>query len=215
MIISVPNVDVAKKGETLVAFEGQYGRPGGSNYFNTFTFATHGIGKNTELAATLFGFSSPGTDNRSIALGFKSVLPWTAGWAKKREVKTGYGFLVPFSFDGRGTGYWAFANIGFRLPVTRTRLTWGPSYGTSQIFGRRTYTNIVGVEHPLTKRWSVVADWYTGTHDLAAAVLAMQYQKRQLTVITGYKVANNTRSGQNAVMCEITYAFGGKHHHNH
>jgi hypothetical protein len=118
--------------------------------------------------------------------------------------------MVPVSFDGKGAGYWVYGNFSFRAPGTKTRFTAGPSIGTRQIFGRTAYATLAGIEQPLTKRWSIVADWFTGTHDLGAAVFAFSYHLDPRTmVIFGWKASNNARSGPPAAMVEITRTFGG------
>lgn len=212
LIVSVPSTEITHKKETMLAFEGQFNRFQSGNYFNSFTFGTYGIGKNTELAATLFGFSNPASNNRSLGLGFKSGATLKGGFAHRHEIRVTGGAMLPVSFDGKGAGYWLFGNISARAPKTRTRFTVGPSFGTRQIFGRRVYSTMVGVEQPLTRHWSVVSDWYSGTHDLAAGILALAYApNRRTMVIFGWKAANNAASGKPALMIEITRTFGGAH----
>jgi hypothetical protein len=70
---------------------------------------------------------------------------------------------------------------------------------------------MVGVEQPLTKRWGIVSDWFSGTNDLGAGILALYWQKDPKTlIIFGYKVANNAASGKPAFMIEVARTFG--HH---
>ena len=211
LIVGIPSTEITKKKEFVLAHESQYNYLQSGNYWNSFTFATYGIGKRTELAASVYGVSSPRSNNSSIGLGFKTALPDVrTKWAEKWELKSTVGFMLPISFEGRGVGYWAYSNASIRLPGARTRLTAGPSFGTSQIFGRRAYSTMVGVEQPLTKRWSIVADWFSGTHDLAAGIFAFSFQRDPKTlIIFGYKVANNGQSGKSALMIEVTRSFGG------
>ncbi len=54
VVVSVPNTDVTKEGVAMIAHESQlntwsYDKP----YWNSFSFATFGIGRGVELAATL------------------------------------------------------------------------------------------------------------------------------------------------------------------
>lgn len=213
LIVGIPSTDVAKKKEFVLAHESQYNRLTSGNYWNSFTFATYGIGKRTELAASVYGVSTPRSNNTSIGIGFKTVLPEVrTRWAEKWELRSAAGFMLPISLEGRGVGYWVYSNASIRIPGARTRLTAGPSFGTSQIFGRRKYSTMVGFEQPLTKRWSVVADWFSGTHDLAAGIFALSWQKDPKTlIIFGCKVANNAGSGKSALMIEVARSFGGKH----
>ncbi len=213
LIVGIPNADVTPKGEFALAHETQFQRFQAGPYWNSFTFATYGIGKHTELASSMYGVSSPASNNRSIGFGLKSVKLLGGSVARRWEAKLTGGFMIPVSLDGRGTGYWLYGNGSVRLPKARTRLTVGPSFGTSQIFGRRAYSTMVGIEQPLTKKWSVVSDWFSGTNDLGAAIFALSYQRdRRTLIIFGYKVANNAASGKPAFMIEVARTFGGKHH---
>jgi len=214
LIVGIPNADVAPKGEFALAHESQFNRFQNGNYWNSFTFATYGIGKHTELASSVYGVSSPSSGNRAIGFGTKTSLPLKIrGLSSRWEPKTAFGFMIPVSLDGNGTGYWFYANGSFRIPGPRTRITVGPSYGTRQIFGRRAYSTMVGIEQPLTRRWSVVSDWFSGTNDLGAAIFALSWQKdRRTLIIFGYKLANNARTGKPAFMLEVARTFGGHHH---
>jgi hypothetical protein len=207
LIVGIPSADITPKGEFALAHETQLNRFQSGNYWNSFTFATYGIGKNTELASSAYGFSIPGSGNRAIGFGLKSMIPIEQKW----QFKLTGGFMVPVSFNGKGAGYWVYGNASIRVPQARTRLTVGPSFGTRQIFGRRAYSTMVGVEQPLSKRWGIVSDWFSGTNDLGAAIVGMSFQRDKKTlIIFGYKVANNAQSGRPAFMIEVARTFG--HH---
>lgn len=207
VIISVPSTDITPKGELMIAHESQFNRfSGGKNYWNSFTFGTYGIGKNTELAATLYGVGRPASGNNALGVGLKQRL---------LDVKLGHwhvestaGFMLPISLSGNGTGYWGFGNVSVKTPGTETRITVGPSYGTRQIFGRRTYSTIVGIEQPVSKKWSLLADWFTGTHDIAAGIAGFSWRPiHELIIIGAYKIPNNAISGKPAPLVEVTYSF--------
>lgn len=212
LIVGIPSADVVHKGELMLAFEGQYNRLRSGNYFNSFGFSAFGVGKNTELAASLYGFSLPGSGNRSIGFGAKHVIP--LGEHDRWEKHLFVGGMVPFSFDGQGVGYWGYGGVSARIPKARTRITAGPSVGTKQIFGtaggRNNLHAMVGIEQPMTKHWSIVTDWYSGTHELAAGIFALSWQPdKKSMVIFGWKVPNNAKSGKPALMVEVTKIFGG------
>ncbi|MBM3798339.1 MAG: hypothetical protein FJW31_30850 [Acidobacteria bacterium] len=188
----------------MLAHEGQLNRFQTGNYWNSFTFGTYGLSKNTELAATLHGLGRPASGNVSLGVGLKHrwLLHTTAsGW----QLGASSGFMTPLSLSGRGVGGWGFSNFSVRAPGVRTRVTAGPSYGSSQIFGRRTYSTMVGLEQPLSKKFSLAADWFSGTHDLAAAIGGVAWHPTpQLVVIFAYKVPNNAASWKPASLIELT-----------
>jgi hypothetical protein len=207
LIVSVPNTDVTPAGKTMIAHESQLNtwsknRP----VWNSFTFATQGIGHNIELAATLFGLSSPGSGNVAVAVGYKHRIPLAPGSPWEPVVAVGQ--MIPFSLSGNGVGTWTYGVASFRIPGARTRFTAGPSYGTRQIFGAVTTSAIFGVEQPLTRKLSLIADWFTGRHDLGAVVPGVQYNvTHELLVITGVKIPNSPRAGVLSGLVEVTYEF--------
>ncbi|MCX6605551.1 MAG: hypothetical protein NTV52_18415 [Acidobacteria bacterium] len=212
--MGIPSSDVAPKGEFALAHESQGNVFESGGYWNSFTFATYGLGKGWELASSLYGLSRPTSPELALGMGFKKRYLVRGEWAKRHEVTVAGGAMVPVSFRGNGVGLWAYGLASVRVPRTRTRLTAGPSWGTRQIFGRTVTKAMVGVEQPLTKKVSLVADWFTGTHDLAAAIFGVSYQPRpDLLIITGWKAANNAGSGKPAMMLEVAYIFGHKKTH--
>ncbi len=125
--------------------------------------------------------------------------------------------MLPFSFDGQGVGYWTYGGVSVRLPRPRTRFTAGPSIGTKQIFGpaggRHNLHALVGIEQPLTAKWSIVSDWFSGTHELAAGIFALSYQPDKKTmIIFGWKAPNNAPSGSPAFTVEVTRNFNSPAH---
>jgi hypothetical protein len=209
LIVGIPNAEVSPKGQFALAHETQLNRFQAGNYWNSFTFATYGVGHHTEIAASMYGVSVPVSGNRSLGMGFKTAVPWGQDWAKRWELKTSIGAMVPVSFQGKGVGYWVYGNGSIRIPNARTRLTAGPSYGTRQIFDRRTYSTMVGVEQPITRKVGVVADWFSGRHALGAAIVGLSWQRDKRTlIIAGYKFANNAQSGKPAFMIEVARTFG-------
>lgn len=213
LIVGIPSTDVAPKREFALAHESQANSFESGGYWNSFTFATYGLGNGWELAASLYGLSRPASPELALGMGFKKKYLVPGAWAKRYEWTLAGGGMLPVSFRGNGVGLWAYGLTSVRLPTTKTRLTAGPSWGTKQIFGRTVTKAMVGVEQPLVPKVSIVADWFTGTHDLGAAILALSYQPRpDLLIISGWKFANNARSGKPAYMLEVAYIFGHKKH---
>lgn len=191
----------------MIAHESQVNRFQSGNYWNSFTFGTIGLSKKTEFAATLYGLGRPASGNNSLGVGLKHKIvdkEFHSGW----HLESIAGFMVPFSLSGKGTGSWVYGAASIRTPKTKTRFTVGPGYGTRQIFGRRAYSTMVGVEQPLNKKWMLLADWFTGTNELGAAIAGFSWTpKPGLIIIGAYKVPNNAISGKPAPLIEVTYSF--------
>jgi hypothetical protein len=209
LIVGVPNAEVMPQGRTLLAHESQLNTwQFGEAKWTSFNFACYGIGFNTELCMTLFNVSRPASGNLTLAAGFKSAFPILHETLHDVELMLTFGQMLPVSLDGQGVGTWTFGTASFRLPFLKTRLTAGPSYGTRQIFGRDLLCVMLGFEQPITEQVSLIGDWYSGTHDIAALIAAIQYDPNpHLTIIAGYKIPNNAVSGFHAAMLEVTVEF--------
>jgi hypothetical protein len=156
VVVSVPSTDVTKRGVVMVAHESQVNAWSSNKpYWNSFSFATYGLGRQLELAATLYGVGRP-AGKVALALGYKHRVPLAAG--SSWEPTLAFGPMVPVSLSGDGVGIWAYGAASIRLPQLRTRLTAGPSYGTKQIFGDTTLCVFGAIEQPITPSFYLIVD---------------------------------------------------------
>ena len=70
----------------------------------------------------------------------------------------------------------------------------------------RKATLLCGVEQPITKHFSVIADYFSGSHDLAALIMAVQYETENNVFILGYKLPNETQE-TDAIVIEVMHRF--------
>jgi hypothetical protein len=205
VVVGVPSTDVAPKGIAMIAHESQGSVKDSKPYWNSFTFGTVGIATNVELAATLYGVGSP-MGKIALSVGYKQRVPLAS--KSEWEPTFAFGPMLPISLSGDGVGIWAYGALSVRLPVLRTRFTMGPSYGTRQIFGYTTLHMFAAVEQPLSKKISLIADWFSGTHELGALVPAVQWTvSHSFMLIAGVKIPNSKLAGPVAGMVELTYEF--------
>jgi hypothetical protein len=222
LIAGIPNASVAHKGHFEMTHESQFNWWEGDLKWTSFNFWCYGVNDRTELTVTFNNLAVPGSGNLTAGVGFKHLIPLLPDHPK-RELKLTVGTNALLSLQGRGAGFWSYSHLSGRLPVLRTRLTAGASYGTEQAFGfryskpdfagrselrpLRPLTFIGGIEQPLVGPVSLIADWFSGTHDLAALITALQVDTHKVTYIAGYKRANNRNSGVNALIIEVMYRF--------
>lgn len=205
LIVGIPSADVTPRRVWAITHESQVkpaweGTPG----WNTFQFLTYGIGRGTELALSFVNFGRPATGNRTVAVGFKSVLEAEDGPLARWQGRLMGGVMIPKSVDARGAGVWAFTGASGRVPGVRTRLTVGPTYGTPQLFGIEKLGMMAGIEQPIGRRFSLIADWYSGRHDLAALIPALQVNwAHEIVTILGYKFPNPGAPGGRAIVLEV------------
>ncbi|TAE76327.1 MAG: hypothetical protein EAZ85_00195 [Bacteroidetes bacterium] len=215
LIVGIPSADIAEKGNIEITHESQVNFWEKPNSWNSFNFFCYGINKRTEATLAFNNMNSSGSDNLSLGLGGKHVIPLTDS---KWETKITAGSNLLYSIPRKDIGYWVYSHLSFRLPKTKTRLTGGLSYGTEQSFGFRRFTNeegvfqtkpirplsvMLGFEQHLFKNVSLVADWYSGTHDLAALITAIQIDIKHHVLIFGYKLPNNLEKSGHALVLEF------------
>ncbi len=222
LIAGIPNASVAHKGHFEMTHESQFNWWDGDLKWTSFNFWCYGVNDRTELTVTFNNLSVPGSGNLTAGAGFKHLIPLAPSLAAQ-EFKLTVGANALFSLQGRGNGIWTYGHLSGRIPGLRTRLTGGVSYGTEQAFGFRAgrmggvgpetirplrpVSFIGGIEQPVVGHLSVIADWFSGSHDLAALITALQYDTRNITYIGGYKRANNPQSGVDALIIEVMFRF--------
>lgn len=217
LIVGIPNAEATPHGAWFFTHESQV-VPTAPRSWNTFQFLTYGIGHvgrrlapgglETELALSFVNFGRPATGNRTIAGGLKSVFAFPTGALHRWEARLTGGAMLPVSLDGLGVGSWLYTSASVRLPRLATRLTVGPTYGTPQLFGVEKLGAMAGVEQPLggpfRRKVSLIADWYSGRHDLAATIPALQLNlPRDFILIGGYKLPNRGAPGGRALVVEV------------
>lgn len=210
-IFNVPSADATPKGHVFVQDEAQFrGWNPDAFYLNT-TYGAVGVGHNTEIDTTLYNVGSPATQNISIGAGFKSCIPIPVLKDKfpEREYKFTVGSQMLFGVEGNGIGNWTYAHLSGRLPVTKTRLTAGISYGTKQVFGQETTAAILGVEQPVTKKLTLISDWFSGSEHFAGYwISGFSYAlPKNATFYAGYQIPNSPKVGPSGFVIELAKIF--------
>lgn len=210
-IFNVPSADVTPKGHFFMLQEAQFNGSNPGAFFNGTTFTDYGIGHNTEVGVTLFNVGAPATQNISMGVGFKSAIP-IPGLKEKfpeREFKFTVGSEVLIGLEGNGVGNWTYAHLSGRVPKLNTRLTGGLSYGTRQAFGENALSFIAGVEQPVTKKFSLIGDWFSGTEHWAGYLITgFSYAlPKNTTIYAGYQIPNSPNVGNNGFVIELGKIF--------
>ena len=199
-IFNVPSADVTEKGMIFLQHESQF-----SNKFGLHTeYGAFGIGKNAEIDVTLFGVGTRNVRNEVLGIGFKKFILLH----EKSETKLTFGSLVPVSLRGNGVGGYFYSHLSTRLPKIKTRITSGVFVGTTTLFGRDFVSNISGIEQPVTKRLSLVMDWYSGKHSNGFLIPGFSYDLGRQTVLwTGFQIPNNGANGKKGFVIEFSKIF--------
>lgn len=210
-IFNVPSADVTPEKRIFFQQEAQTTPWNTDTAFIGTTYSAYGIGHNTELDCTLYNVGSPATQNISIGTGFKSAIP-IPGLKEKfpaREIKLTVGSDMLFSLQGNGVGNWTYAHLSGRVPKLNTRLTAGVSYGTKQVFGQETTAFIGGIEQPVTKKFTLLTDWYSGSEHWAGYLITgFSYAfPKDTTLYAGYQIPNSSKVGTAGFVIELAKIF--------
>ena len=210
-VFNVPSADVTPKGSIFLQQESQFRGWEPNAFWAGTEYTALGIGKNTELTMTLFNVSAPKTGNIVLGTGFKSAIPIPKLKDKypNREYKIIIGDEVLTSLQGNGMGNWSFVTLSGRLPKLNTRLTGGYSYGTKDIFGKDTGCFIGAIEQPVTKKFSIIADWYSGKEHFAGFLIpGISYSfPKNVNIYAGYQIPNSPENSPSGFVIELAKIF--------
>lgn len=204
-IFNVPSADVTPPRKVYLETESQFRPWTPGRYWLGTQYAAVGIGHNTELDATLLNVSSPASGNAALGIGFKTAIPLFKKRLPRREFKLVLGEMLPISLQGNGVGNWSYATFSGRIPKLNTRLTAGVSTGTRQIFGQNTVNFIAGVEHPVTERFTIIADWFSGNHSSGYFIPGFSYLlPKNAYLFVGYQIPNSPKVGRSGLVIELS-----------
>lgn len=208
-IYNVPSADVTEKNQVFLEHESQFRAWAPGRYWYGTHYFSYGAGHYTELDASLYNLSSPASGNLTLGAGFKTTLPLLPKKFPRREIKLTGGTQVLVSLQGKGVGNWSYGHLSVRVPRLNTRLTAGVSAGTSHLFGRSSVHFIGGLEQPVTKRITLLADWYSGKHSIGFLTSGFSVaMPRQTTLFVGYQVPNNRKvAGGQGFTIEVAKFF--------
>ncbi|MDD3436489.1 MAG: hypothetical protein PHC64_04975 [Candidatus Gastranaerophilales bacterium] len=210
-VFNVPSADVTPKGKVFLMEEVQTTPWNRDEAFYSTTFGAVGLGHNTELSTLLFNVGSPATENISLSVGFKSAIP-IPGLKEKfpeREFKLTVGSNILLGLEGNGVGNWTYTHVSGRVPKINTRLTAGVSYGGRQGFGENSFSFIAAVEQPVTKKLSLIGDWYSGSEHWAGFLIVggSYVLPKNTTLYAGYQIPNGPNVGAAGFVVQLAKIF--------
>lgn len=210
-IFNVPSADVTEKNHVFVQEEAQFRGWNPDAFYLGTSYGAVGIGHNTEIDTTLYNVASPDSANMTIGAGFKSCIPipYLKEKFPEREFKLTVGSQLLFGIQGNGVGNWTYTHLSGRVPKLNTRLTAGISYGTRQVFGKETTAFIGGIEQPVTKKLTLLTDWFSGSEHFAGFLITgFSYAlPKNTTLYAGYQFPNSPNVGASGFVIELAKIF--------
>lgn len=217
----MPAADTTAERQFFLMHESQARFWGSSPYWSGTYFLTYGVGSDTELALTLFdaGLDRNGSlyGNTTLAAGFKTVAPLTGPSLRSLELGLITGAMALLSLRDRTAGAWLYAIPTIRLPRLRTRLSLGVSYATEQLYGSgySQFSLAASIEQPVpiphTRGLSLVAEWFSGSHELSNLILGATWHLHPaLILVLGWKIPtrdNYFHINEQALVAEVGVFF--------
>lgn len=191
-IVSLPSADVTPERKLFGMVESQFRPVGPKAYYNSTTFFCFGLDGYTELAVSLYNFGAPYTGNKTVANGFKSVIPLFPRGRSEWEPKLTVGMMALFSLSRRGVGLWAYSHVSVRVPHHGPRISLGLSHSDQQLTDVRATAAMMAVEQPIRlgpAHLELVAEWFSGEHDLGNLIYGVAWKPRHdLIFVLGHKI---------------------------
>jgi hypothetical protein len=208
-IFNVPAADIAKKGQIWQENEGQFRPYSPGQFYGGTHYTSIGLPYNCEFDLTNINFGYPYNRNIGLGVGARTVIPILKKRFEKQELKLQVGELLPISFGGGGVGSWTYVLGHCRLPRVKTRITAGVSLGPKQLFGRNLVCFAGGIEHPVTDKLVLQADWYSGKNNsLGLFIPGFSYTlPKDLILFAGFQIPNSRQNGKTGFVVEVGKFF--------
>ena len=199
-IFNVPSADVLDRGQTYLELD-VTARP--EDGVGTATpRIVFGIGGKIELGANLGAFSTADGNVPNFAPTFKwQVYEWKDAGV---SLLVGDDLVVPLRKTSFDLGNYAYAQVAKQL--RRTRLTGGVYHFTAGVVRADSAVGFQGgVEHPVSKRATLAADWYSGDHAAGFVTLGGIVKiSERVSFYPAYQLGNSgVRRGNHQFLFEI------------
>ncbi|MCX8112906.1 MAG: hypothetical protein N3E49_06925 [Bacteroidia bacterium] len=200
-LINLPSPDVTPRKKLFLLHETQARPWSPEPYWATSNFIVYGLSSNVELGITLYELGVPKQEFSAVAMGYKWSQPLFRGPLSRWNLRTVLGQMLTFSLHGHGKGLWTYLMGSLQVPMTKTRLSAGVTFGPRALFGGDNPSGPLGVntiafigsaEQPVTEWLDVVVEWFSGEgHEFAYATPGLVIHVGNWTFVVGYKFANS------------------------
>lgn len=206
-VFNVPNTDVLAPGKVYFELDVS-AKPNDPKFSSLVPRVVVGVGGRVEVGLNVTGNIQPGADATTLvpAVKWKVYDGGDNGWA----VAVGNNLFIPVrnkSYD-LGTYSYAMAQKTFK---TKTRIGFGGYFFSEDVVAPD--ANRAGgqfsIEQPLTVKFGVQADWFTGRHASGYFTPGGYYKlTRKLTGYAAYSVGNaGATDGNHFLYFEVGYNF--------
>ena len=210
-VFNVPTTDVLDKGKVYFELDIS-AKPNNSDALNKFSSfvprVVIGAGSRVEVGLNILGNIQPGPDSTALspAVKWKVYDGKDNGWA----VAVGDNLFIPVRNKSYNFGTYAYTMVQ-KTFKTKTRVGFGGYVFSKNVVAAN--ANRAGgqftFEQPVTDKFGVAADWFTGKHANGLFTSGGYYKlTKKLTGYAAYSVGNaNATKGNHFFYFELGYNF--------
>ena len=210
-VFNVPTTDVLDKRKVYFELDVS-AKPNDSDAQNKFSSfvprVVVGTGRNVEVGLNITGNVEPGRDSTTLVPAFK----WRIynggdnGWA----IVVGSHAFIPVHNKAYDIGNYSYTMVQ-KTFKTKTRIGFGSGFFTKDVVAANAVRGVgqFTLEHPVTNKFTVASDWFTGKHANGYWTSGGIYKlTKTLTLYSGYSVGNaNPSKGNHFLLFEVGYNF--------
>ena len=210
-VFNVPTTDVLDKRKVYFELDVS-AKPNDSDAQNKFSSfvprVVVGTGRNVEVGLNITGNVEPGRDSTTLVPAFK----WRIynggdnGWA----IVVGSHAFIPVHNKAYDIGNYSYTMVQ-KTFKTKTRIGFGSGFFTKDVVAPNAVRGVgqFTLEHPVTNKFTVASDWFTGKHANGYWTSGGIYKlTKKLTLYSGYSVGNaNPSKGNHFLLFEVGYNF--------
>lgn len=210
-VFNVPTTDVLDKGKVYFELDIS-AKPNDSDAQNKFSSfvprVVVGTGGNIEIGLNIAGNVQAGADSTTLVPVFK----WRVynggdnGWV----IVVGSHLFVPVHNKAYDAGNYSYMMVQ-KTFKTKTRIGFGSGLFTKDVVAANAVRGVgqFTFEQPITNKFTVASDWYTGKHANGYWTSGGIYKfAKKLTGYFGYSVGNaNASKGNHYLLIEVGYNF--------
>lgn len=205
-IFNVPTTDVLERGKAYGELDISV-KPVEPRFSSFVPRVVVGVGSGVEVGLNVTGNVQPGADATTLVPSVKwKPYDGDNGWA----LVVGNNLFIPVRNRSYDLGNYAYAEIS-KTFGTQTRLTFGGYHYTRNVVApdAQRAGGQFGFEQPITKKFAIQADWFTGKHANGYFTPGLSYKlSPKLTGYLGYSLGNaDLRRGNHFVYAEVGFKF--------
>ena len=209
-IFNVPTTDVLERGRVYVELDAAF-KPNDQTAARRFSSfvprVVAGAGGGVEIGLNVTGNVNAGADATTLV----PTVKWKFYESERRKTAlvAGTNFFIPVRNRAYRVGTYSYA--AGSVTINKTRLTAGGYVASKNVFAPRAVRGggQFGVEHALSDRVTIAADWLTGRHANGYFTPGVIYKPHaRVTTYWSYSIGNgDARRGNHYFLFELGYNF--------